>query len=43
MPRVLVNLRLRTKFLLSMVLVITGLTWVVLRVVRSTVQERAHQ
>jgi len=43
MPRVLVNLRLRTKFLLSMVLVITGLTWVVLLVVRNTVQERAHQ
>jgi len=43
MPRVLVNLRLRTKFLLSMVLVITGLTWVVLLVLRNTVQERAQQ
>ncbi len=39
----LANLRLRTKFLLSMVLVIAGLTWVALLVVRQTVQERAQQ
>ncbi len=37
------NLRLRTKFLLSMVVVIAGLTWVALFVVRQTVQERAQQ
>ena len=43
MEKILANLRLRTKFLLSMVLVIAGLTWVVLLVVRQTVQERARQ
>jgi len=43
MDKILANLRLRTKFLLSMVLVIAGLTWVVLLVVRQTVQERARQ
>jgi signal transduction histidine kinase len=43
MARILANLRLRTKFLLSMVLVIAGLTWVALLVVRQTVQQRAHQ
>jgi signal transduction histidine kinase len=43
MGKILANLRLRTKFLLSMVLVIAGLTWVVLLVVRQTVQERARQ
>jgi signal transduction histidine kinase/CheY-like chemotaxis protein len=37
------NLRLRTKFLLSMVLVIAGLTWVALLIVRQTVQDRARQ
>jgi signal transduction histidine kinase/CheY-like chemotaxis protein len=41
--RILANLRLRTKFLLSMVLVIAGLTWVALLIVRQTVQERAQQ
>jgi signal transduction histidine kinase len=43
MARFLANLRLRTKFLLSMVLVIAGLTLVALLVVRKNVQERAHQ
>ncbi len=43
MAKTLANLRLRTKFLLSMVLVIAGLTWVALLVVRQTVQERARQ
>jgi signal transduction histidine kinase len=43
MAKILANLRLRTKFLLSMVLVIAGLTWVELLVVRQTVQERARQ
>src|SRR5277367_1708120 len=43
MKSVVSNLRLRTKFLLSMVLVIAGLTWVALLVVRQTVQERARQ
>ena len=43
MVRILANLRLRTKFLLSMVLVIAGLTWVALLVVRQTVQEHARQ
>ncbi|MGB7496846.1 MAG: ATP-binding protein [Candidatus Acidiferrum sp.] len=43
MNRFLANLRLRTKFLLSMVLVITGLTGLTLLVVRQTVQERAQQ
>ena len=41
--RIVGNLRLRTKFLLSMVLVIAGLTWVALLIVRQTVQERAQQ
>jgi signal transduction histidine kinase/CheY-like chemotaxis protein len=41
--RILANLRLRTKFLLSMVFVIAGLTWVALLIVRQTVQERARQ
>jgi signal transduction histidine kinase/FixJ family two-component response regulator len=41
--RMLANLRLRTKFLLSMILVIAGLTWVMLLIVRQTVQERARQ
>ena len=41
--RIVANLRLRTKFLLSMVLVIAGLTWVALLIVRQTVQERAQQ
>jgi len=40
---ILANLRLRTKFLLSMILVIAGLTWVALLVVRQTVQERARE
>jgi signal transduction histidine kinase/CheY-like chemotaxis protein len=40
---ILANLRLRTKFLLSMILVIAGLTWVALLIVRQTVQERARQ
>jgi len=43
MTKLLANLPLRTKFLLSMVLVIAGLTWVALLVVRQTVQERAQQ
>jgi len=43
MRRIIANLRLRTKFLLSMILVIAGLTWVALFVVRQTVQERARQ
>ncbi len=43
MVKMLANLRLRTKFLLSMVLAIAGLTWVALLVVRQTVQERAQQ
>jgi signal transduction histidine kinase/FixJ family two-component response regulator len=43
MKNVVANLRLRTKLLLSMVLVIAGLTWVALLVVRQTVQERARQ
>lgn len=37
------NLRLRTKFLLPMVFVIAGLTWIALLVVSKTVQERARQ
>jgi len=43
MVKILDNLRLRTKFLLAMVLVIAGLTWVALLVVRQTVQERTQQ
>ena len=43
MAKILANLRLRTKFLLSMVLVIAGLTLVALLFVRQTVQERAQQ
>jgi signal transduction histidine kinase/CheY-like chemotaxis protein len=43
MGKILSNLRLRTKFLLSMVLVIAGLTWVALLIVRHAVQERARQ
>ncbi len=43
METILANLRLRTKFLLSMGLVIAGLSWVSLLVVRQTVQERAQQ
>jgi signal transduction histidine kinase len=39
----LANLRLRTKFLLLMVMVIAGLTWVALLIVSHTVQERARQ
>src|SRR5271165_2126479 len=41
--RPLGNLRLRTKFLLPMVVVIAGLTWVALLVVSQTVQEHARQ
>jgi signal transduction histidine kinase len=43
MSRFLANLRLRTKFLLSMVLVITFLTGLTLLVIRQMVQERARQ
>ena len=43
MGRILASLRLRTKFLLSMVSVIAGLTWFSLLVVRHTVQDRARQ
>ena len=43
MAKTLANLRLQTKSLLSMVLVIAGLTWVALLVVRQTVLERAQQ
>jgi len=43
MDTILANLRLRTKFLLSMGLVIAGLTCVALLIVRQTVQERARQ
>jgi signal transduction histidine kinase len=43
MAQILTNLRLRTKFLLSMVFVIAGLTWVALLVVRQTVQQRTQQ
>jgi signal transduction histidine kinase/CheY-like chemotaxis protein len=43
MASLFANLRLRTKFLLSMVVVIAGLTGVALLVVRHTVQERARQ
>jgi signal transduction histidine kinase/CheY-like chemotaxis protein len=43
MERFFANLRLRTKFMLSMILVIASLTWVALLVVRQTVQERARQ
>ncbi len=43
MAKILADLRLRTKFLLSMVMVIAGLTWVALLVVRQTVQERTQQ
>ena len=43
MASLLANLRLRTKFLLSMVLVIAGLTGVALLVVRQVVQQHAHQ
>jgi signal transduction histidine kinase len=40
---ILADLRLRTKFLLSMVFVIACLTWVALLVVRQTVEEHARQ
>ena len=43
MGRILANLRLRTKFLLSMVFVIAGLTWFSLLIVRHTVQDHARQ
>jgi CHASE4 domain len=43
MERFFANLRLRTKFMLSMILVIASLTWVALLVVRQTVQEHARQ
>jgi signal transduction histidine kinase len=43
MARLLANLRLQTKFLLSMVMVIAGLTGVTLLVVRQTVQQQARQ
>ena len=43
MASLLANLRLRTKFLLSMVLVIAGLTGLTLLAVRHTVQQRARQ
>ena len=43
MLKIFANLRLRTKFLLSMILVIAGLTWVALLVVRQSVKERAQQ
>jgi signal transduction histidine kinase len=43
MAKFLANLRLRTKLLLSMVLMIAAVTWFSLLVVRQTVQERAHQ
>ncbi len=43
MASLLANLRLRTKFLLSMILVIAFLTGVALLVVRKTVQEHARQ
>ncbi len=43
MRRFFANLRLRTKFLLSMVLVIASLTSLALFVVRQTVQEHARQ
>jgi hypothetical protein len=43
MGRILANLRLRTKFLLSMILVIAGLTWLSLLIVRHSVQDRARQ
>jgi signal transduction histidine kinase len=41
--RILANFRLRTKLLLSTVMVIAGLTGVALLVVRQSVQERARQ
>jgi signal transduction histidine kinase/ActR/RegA family two-component response regulator len=43
MGRILANLRLRTKFLFSMVLLVAGLTWFSLLVVRHTAQDRARQ
>jgi signal transduction histidine kinase len=43
MATVLANLSLRTKFLLSTILVITGLTGAALLVVRQTVQDHARQ
>ncbi len=43
MGRILANLRLGTKFLLSMVVVIAGLTWFSLLMVRETVQARTRQ
>jgi signal transduction histidine kinase/CheY-like chemotaxis protein len=43
MGRILANLRLRTKFLLSTVLLIAGLTWFSLLIVRHAVQDRARQ
>jgi signal transduction histidine kinase len=43
MRRTISNLRLRTKFLLSIVLLIAGLTWFSLFLVRLAVQDRAHQ
>ena len=43
MAGLLANLRLRTRFFLSMILVIVFLTGVALLVVRNTVQERARQ
>jgi two-component system cell cycle sensor histidine kinase/response regulator CckA len=43
MATLFANLRLRTKFLLSMILVIAGLTGLALLVVRQTVQEHARQ
>jgi signal transduction histidine kinase/ActR/RegA family two-component response regulator len=43
MGRLLANLHLRTKFLLSIVILIAGLTWFSLLVVRHNVQDRAQQ
>jgi signal transduction histidine kinase len=43
MLKMFLNLRLRTKLLLSVILVIAGLTWVALLFVRQSVQERALQ
>jgi len=43
MRRIVANLRLRTKFLLSIVMVVAGLTWFSLYIVRATVERRAHQ
>jgi signal transduction histidine kinase len=42
MRRIVANLRLRTKFLLSIVMVVAGLTWFSLYIVRATVERRAH-